>query len=102
MTHSADFVSESQRLAARLFALAILLLAVSLPLPLAATVSVTTDFHAGNVGIISTSFMVVFQQPWTAQSYAQAQNTHCKFDVRFDTCVGGCGTSRGRGDGRGS
>src|ERR1035438_3876714 len=92
MIRSAHSVSDSHSAVASVHVASFfLMLALSVVLapPLAATVIVSTDIHASNIGITPSSGMVVFQTKWTAQAYAQAQNSLGQFDAHFDTSVGG-------------
>lgn len=92
MLRSAHCVSDSHSAVANVGVASLLLIlifpAVLAP-QLAATVIVSTDIHASNIGITPSSGMVVFQQPWTAEAYAQAQNSLGEFDAHFDTSIGG-------------
>jgi hypothetical protein len=93
MIRSAHSVSDSHSAVASMhvasFYLLMLSLLVALAPQLAATVIVSTDINANSIGIVPSSGMVVFQQPWTAQVYAQAQNSLGQFDAHFDISVGG-------------
>ena len=66
-------------------------LAVSLALTprLQATAIATGSVSVTNLTITPSSGTVVFSMPWTAQAFAQAQNSLCGCDSQFNSSVGG-------------
>jgi hypothetical protein len=59
------------------------------PASLNATAIATGSFSVANLTITPTSGTVTYGTPWTAQSFAQAQNSLCGCDSQFSSSVGG-------------
>jgi hypothetical protein len=57
--------------------------------PLHATAIATGSISVTNLTITPSSGTVVFGTPWTAQAFAQAQNSLCGCDSQFNSSVGG-------------
>src|SRR5215831_11278075 len=65
-------------------------LAVSVaPPPIHATAIATGSISVTNLTITPASGTVTYGTPWTAQSFAQAQNSLCGCDSQFNSSVGG-------------
>jgi hypothetical protein len=92
MNRIARLVSESDNSPRNIYVLSLILLLTSL-LALApsalATAIATGSVSVTNLTITPTSGTVVFGTPWTAQSFAQAQNSLCGCDSQFNSSLGG-------------
>jgi hypothetical protein len=64
-------------------------LSVALAPPLHATAIATGSIQVTNFTITPASGTVVFGGPWTANAFAQAQNSLCGCDSQFNSSVGG-------------
>lgn len=74
----------------QLFSL-LLTLTISLALTpsVQATAMATGTITVTNLTVTPSSGTVVFGSPWTAQAFAQAQNSLCGCDSQFDSSIGG-------------
>ena len=91
MTRSLHSVCHSAVASAHVASLCLLLaLSVALaPPPIHATAIATGSVSVTNLTIMPSSGTVAFGRPWTAQSFAQAQNSLCGCDSQFNSSVGG-------------
>jgi hypothetical protein len=67
----------------------LLVIALALDPPADATAIATGSISVTSFTITPSSGTVVFGTPWTAESFAQAQNSLCGCDSQFNSKVGG-------------
>lgn len=85
----ARLIFRSERTQPSLVAASLLALSISYA-PLAhATAIATGSISVTNLTISPLSGTVVYSSPWTAESFAQAQNSLCGCDSQFNSSVGG-------------
>lgn len=75
--------------AVSIVSLVLTLALVVAPTPVHATAIAMSSISVTNFTITPSSGTVVFGAPWTAESFAQAQNSLCGCDSQFNSSIGG-------------
>jgi hypothetical protein len=90
MIRSAHSVFRPHTAVARLYVVPLfVMLVLSVAPPMHATAIATGSIQVTNFSITAASGTVVFGGPWTAQAFAQTQNSLCGCDSQFNSSVGG-------------